>query len=138
MALFCEYTVVPQVVYGQTKLGYMDKEIDIDRFTVRLQERRRVLLAAKENSSRESAPKELDQARVGRLSRMDAMQQQAMGQAAARLAAQELQRIDLALSRISSGEFGYCILCDEEIASKRLEFDPSLMTCIVCARKAES
>ncbi len=115
----------------------MSKEIDIDQFKVRLQERRQVLLAAKESRSRESAPKELDQARVGRLSRMDAMQQQAMGQAAARLAAQELQRIDLALNRIASGEFGYCILCEEEIAPKRLHFDPSLTTCIACARKAE-
>lgn len=116
----------------------MDKEVDIDIFKVRLQERRKVLLAAKENSSRESAPKKLDQACVGRLSRMDAMQQQAMGQATARLAAQELQRIDLALSRITSGVFGYCILCEEEIAPKRLEFDPSLTTCIDCARKAEN
>ncbi|MDT8274424.1 MAG: TraR/DksA C4-type zinc finger protein, partial [Desulfomonilia bacterium] len=84
------------------------------------------------------APVELDQARVGRLSRMDAMQQQAMAQAAARLSENERQRIEAALKRIETGEYGYCVVCDEEIAEGRLHFDPSVLTCISCARKAET
>jgi DnaK suppressor protein len=67
---------------------------------------------------------------MGRLSRMDAMQQQAMSQAGAGLAALERQRIQTALKRIETGEYGYCIVCEEEIGEGRLRFDPNLLTCI--------
>ena len=115
----------------------MSKEINLDYFKTRLEERRESILAGKKSMKQGTAPVELDQARVGRLSRMDAMQQQAMSQASARLIDVELQRIKTALSRIESKEYGYCILCDEEIAGKRLQFDPSLLTCITCAQEAE-
>jgi RNA polymerase-binding transcription factor len=115
----------------------MSDDINLDSFKTRLEERRKSILADKEAAKQNSAPVELDQARVGRLSRMDAMQQQAMSQASARLLDMELQRIKTALSRIESEEYGYCILCDEEIAEKRLQFDPSLLTCISCAQEAE-
>jgi DnaK suppressor protein len=115
----------------------MIEESDIKAFQLKLEERRAEILTGKEAMKQENAPLELDQARVGRLSRMDAMQQKAMSQAGARLLDLELQRIRTALGRIESEEFGYCILCDEEIAEKRLEFDPSLLTCIRCAEKAE-
>ena len=68
---------------------------------------------------------------------MDAMQQQAMTQAVARLTAMEEQRIQTALKRIASGEYGYCMNCDEEIAEGRLRVDPSALTCIACARAAD-
>ena len=80
---------------------------------------------------------ELDQARVGRLSRMDAMQQQAMTKAVGRLTAIEEQRIRTALKYMASGEYGYCMDCGEEIAEGRLRVDPSVLTCITCARAAE-
>jgi RNA polymerase-binding transcription factor len=115
----------------------MSEEIDLDSFKKRLEERRESILADKETMKQGTASVELDQARVGRLSRMDAMQQQAMSQASARLIDIELQRIKTALRRIESEEYGYCILCDEEIAEKRLQFDPSLLTCITCAQEAE-
>ena len=115
----------------------MCDEIDLKHSKMRLKERRATIIAGKESLKKGSASVELDQARVGRLSRMDAMQQQAMSQASARLLDVELQRIKTALKRIESEEYGYCILCDEEIAIKRLEFDPSLLTCITCAEKAE-
>jgi DnaK suppressor protein len=78
-------------------------------------------------------PVELDQSRVGRLSRMDSMQSQAMARHGAHLAEQEMQRIRAALTLMESGDYGYCIRCDEEIAEARLKFDPSLMICIDCA-----
>ena len=70
---------------------------------------------------------ELDQTRVGRLSRMDAMQQQAMSQAVARLTDLERQRILSALGRMESGDYGYCVICDEKIVEERLRFDPSVL-----------
>lgn len=80
---------------------------------------------------------ELDQTRMGRLSRMDALQGQAMSQEANRRRQIELQKITGALHRIESGDYGYCVKCDEEIVVKRLEFDPAAALCINCANDAE-
>ena len=44
-----------------------------------------------------------------------------------------LQRIESALARLDDDEYGYCLLCGEEIAEKRLTFDPSALHCAVCA-----
>ena len=81
---------------------------------------------------------ELDQARVGRLTRMDALQSQAMHQENNRRRDLELTRIDTALQRIENKEYGYCLDCGENIAEKRLEFDPSVTLCIHCASTAET
>ena len=80
---------------------------------------------------------ELDQARVGRLSRMDAMQAQAMAQASVRRRDMTLRNITLALARIDNGDYGICRSCDEPIHRKRLEFDPTAILCIQCASAAE-
>ena len=80
---------------------------------------------------------ELDQTRVGRLSRMDALQGQAMSQETNRRRQLQLQNIDAALSRIEERDFGYCQNCHEEIAVKRLEVDPATPLCIACASNAE-
>lgn len=115
----------------------MRDDIDLKYFRKRLEERHAVIMAGKE-AKKGDAPVELDQTRVGRLSRMDAMQQQAMAEAAGRLSDFERQRIEAALKRINAGEYGYCLVCDEEIAEGRLRFDPSVLTCIDCARQAET
>jgi len=113
----------------------MRNDIDLQYFKKRLEKRHEEIIAAQENRKKEVAPVELDQARVGRLTRMDAMQQQAMSQAAAHLADLELQRIQSALGRMQSNDYGYCLICDEEIAEGRLRFDPSILTCISCAKE---
>ena len=79
----------------------------------------------------------LDQQSVGRLSRMDALQGQAMARETERRRAQELQRIEKAFERLESGDFGYCIECDAEIPLKRLEIDPTVTLCVECAAKKE-
>ncbi|THB72979.1 MAG: TraR/DksA family transcriptional regulator [Gammaproteobacteria bacterium] len=76
---------------------------------------------------------ELDQAMMGRLSRMDAMQGQEMAKASKQRAELELKKIDAALTRIDNNEYGYCVKCDEQISEKRLEFDPTALFCIDCA-----
>ncbi len=115
----------------------MRDDIDLKYFEKRLKERLEAIIAAQESRKEEEEPVELDQARVGRLSRMDAMQQQAISQAAARLVDLERQRIQSALGRLQSGDYGYCALCDEEIAEGRLRFDPSILTCIACAKETD-
>ena len=79
------------------------------------------------------APVTLQQDSVGRLSRMDAMQQQAMAQAQERRRAAERARIKAALARLDEGEWGYCASCGEDIAEARLRHDPSVATCVKCA-----
>ena len=87
-----------------------------------------------DESSREAAkPVELDQASVGRLSRMDAMQAQQMAQETDRRRQQQLVRIEAALRRIDSGDFGCCLVCGEEIDIRRLSVDPTNTRCITCA-----
>ena len=90
-------------------------------------------LQALEQTSREdTAPVELDQARVGRLSRMDAMQAQEMAQEAARRRQRQLVEIDGALRRMASGDFGYCFVCGEAIDVRRLEANPTNTRCVGC------
>lgn len=80
---------------------------------------------------------ELDQAKVGRLSRMDALQAQAMSQASGRRRDQALKSIQSALARLDNAAFGTCGACDEPIARARLEFDPTATLCIDCATRIE-
>lgn len=84
-------------------------------------------------SQADRAPVSLDQDSVGRLSRMDAMQVQAMALAAQRRRQAERDRVAAALRRLDEGEFGYCAACGEEIAERRLQHDPSAALCIGCA-----
>lgn len=111
----------------------MRGDIEIEHFKKRLEQRLDEII----NDRKVIPPVELDQSRVGRLSRMDAMQQQAMAQAATRFTEIEAQRIRTALDRIVSGDYGYCLHCEEEIAEARLRVDPSALTCIACARNAD-
>ncbi|MEP4147643.1 MAG: TraR/DksA C4-type zinc finger protein [Halioglobus sp.] len=74
----------------------------------------------------------LDQSKVGRLSRMDAMQAQQMAQETARRRQLQLQKIDNALRRIDAGDYGYCFKCGDEINVARLNIDPASTRCIGC------
>ena len=107
--------------------------MDIDQFHQRLTSRRKELIKLADASRESRAPVELDQTVQGRLSRMDALQGQAMALETERRRAAELTRIEAALARIETGDYGYCVSCDEEIAANRLELDPSIPTCIQCA-----
>jgi len=89
--------------------------------------------AQEKETADQRAPVELDQQSVGRLSRMDALQVQAMAQETSRRRALALRRIAAALQRIDEGEFGYCINCGEEIPHRRLELDPAAPMCVDCA-----
>lgn len=102
-----------------------------------LLDQQQMLLKLKKTGSDATRTVELDQTSVGRLSRMDALQGQAMSKERERRRDIELQRIASALARIESGNFGYCVACDERIAGKRLDFDPSAPLCIDCASKAD-
>ena len=104
----------------------------------KLLELRAELLAVAQAGKASAEVVELDQSKVGRLSRMDAIQAQAMAQASEQRREQTLRRIDAALKRIDDDDYGYCLKCDDAINPKRLEFDPTVTLCIECASKAEA
>ena len=80
---------------------------------------------------------QLDQANVGRLSRMDALQAQAMAQASGQRRALQLREIDAALRRIDDGSYGDCERCEEPVDPRRLDADPTARLCIDCASSTE-
>ena len=80
---------------------------------------------------------ELDQSKVGRLSRMDAMQAQAMAKASNERRAMMLRNIEAALRRLDDGDYGLCRDCEELINPKRLDFDPTALRCIDCESKRD-
>lgn len=102
-------------------------------FFDRLESELVALQSASTSTEADRKPVELDQQSVGRLSRMDAMQQQAMA------AAQEIRRhgraqaLAAAIRRMNTAEFGWCDNCGDYIGTRRLDVDPTLMRCRDCA-----
>ncbi|MGQ7792747.1 TraR/DksA family transcriptional regulator [Faunimonas sp. B44] len=103
------------------------------RFGPRLEAELEDLAASTESTVADRAPVELDQQSVGRLSRMDALQGQAMAQAADRRRRARRGQIEAALRRMADGEYGYCLECGAFIGLKRLEIDPAAALCVACA-----
>ena len=83
-----------------------------------------------ENAGDNTAPIKLDQTQQGRLSRMDAMQQQAMADETRRRRHVRLAQIDTALARLDDGEYGYCVTCGDEINADRMALDPAIALCL--------
>lgn len=108
--------------------------VDLPSARSKLIARRDELTAEDRWSATDRAPVALDQDSVGRLSRIDAMQAQAMALAQQRRRQTERAAVAAALRRIEEGEYGYCLRCGEDIAPDRLEHSPTVATCIACAR----
>ncbi len=100
-------------------------------------ENRKILITAIEGETESSKTVELDQSTMGRLSRMDALQGQAMTKETKQRHEEGLRKISSALSRMESGDYGYCLKCDELISIARLEVDPAVPLCIRCASLEE-
>jgi DnaK suppressor protein len=95
------------------------------------------LTSAGKTGEQAEAVVELDQARIGRLSRMDAMQAQAMSVETGRRRRQQLRDIEAALQRIEACDYGDCLECGEGIAPARLNIEPGARLCINCAEARE-
>jgi DnaK suppressor protein len=105
----------------------------VEEWRQKLLEDKRELEALSEDARASRGAVELDQQGVGRLSRMDAMQQQAMAIESERRRRARLLQIDAALRRIDQDDFGYCLKCGERIPEERLNFDPASAICVGCA-----
>lgn len=79
----------------------------------------------------------LDQSSVGRLSRMDALQQQAMVLGLNESLQREKRRLEAALIRLDGGMFGICCQCGDPIPKDRLEADLGAPFCMDCQEEIE-
>ena len=70
---------------------------------------------------------------IGRLSRMDALQNQQMALELKRRQENQLLRIKNAIKRMDKGQYGLCGKCKKSINEERLEIFPDTFTCINCA-----
>jgi DnaK suppressor protein len=111
---------------------------DTAYFKTLLLQKREEIHSLDETRNASTATVTLDQSSVGRLSRMDAMQQQAMAQSSRQRAELALRRIEAALRRCDDGSYGYCLDCEEPIDQRRLVFDPATTLCIACAQARET
>jgi DnaK suppressor protein len=108
-------------------------DLDLQKIRRALEAERAELVHDSEFTAEEQRPVELDQQSVGRLSRMDALQVQAMAQALEARRQGRLVRIEAALQRLEAGDYGVCEECGDEIPTKRLEIDPAIERCVDCA-----
>ena len=102
----------------------------------RLLDEQASLRSSSEAHEDDRRPVTLDQQSVGRLSRMDALQGQAMAVATEERRQVRLQQIEAALARLEQDAFGDCVACGEPIDPRRLGLDPAVPTCLECAARA--
>lgn len=112
--------------------------IDIHEMKRKLLQMRELLHSTATARDESAQVVELDQAKVGRLSRVDALQSQELAKAAVVRSEVALMQIRAALVRIEKDEFGICQACDQAIALGRLQVDPTALLCITCAGAAEA
>ena len=109
--------------------------MDVDRlayFRKRLEELEREIREDMDANPEDSVVVELDSS-IGRLSRMDALQNQQMALELKRRQENQLLRIENAFKRLAKGQYGLCGKCKKPIEENRLEVFPDTVTCVRCA-----
>ncbi len=116
-------------------IGILTKMNESKRTYFQTQIRERLAELAQQSALAQEAQSivELDQQAVGRLSRMDALQNQAMAKAQQANRDLETRRLQAALRRIEEDEYGYCEDCGDEIPERRLRLDFAASKCVSCA-----
>lgn len=98
---------------------------ELDRQLVRLERSMRVTDEALE-------PVKLDQTAVGRLSRIDSLQNQGLTRNLQERERVQLAHIQGALRRMTEGTYGLCVTCGAPIPFGRLYVVPESPTCASC------
>ena len=109
--------------------------MDVDRlayFRKRLEELEREIQEDMDANPEDSGVVELDSS-IGRLSRMDALQNQQMALELKRRQENQLLRIENAFKRLAKGHYSLCGKCKKPIEEDRLEVFPDTVTCVRCA-----
>ncbi len=72
---------------------------------------------------------------LGRLSRLDAMSDKSVNDAALGEARQRLEQLELALTKVYQRDFGICVTCREPIGLERITALPQANQCVRCAAR---
>lgn len=70
---------------------------------------------------------------LGRISRMDAINNKGVAEAALRSAKTKLSKLQIALTKIDNTDFGKCSMCKNPIRPARLMYLPESTKCVRCA-----
>lgn len=70
---------------------------------------------------------------IGRISRMDAINNKSVIEAALRKAKEKLSKLNLALTKVDDDDFGKCIRCQKAIPLGRILIMPQARTCVSCS-----
>lgn len=122
-----------KAVRGDKEIGISMHSDKIIQFRKQLMTLKEELIEALATTANDIKPVVLDQATVGRISRVDAMQMQQMALESYRRRERRLISVDQALKRLEKQTYGICVDCDEDINVRRLEVDPTAIRCIKCA-----
>lgn len=79
-----------------------------------------------------SMPVEPDSA-IGRISRMDAINNKSVTEASLRQAEEKLRNLQRVLSQVGTRDFGICIKCGKSIPPARILYRPESLNCVNCA-----
>ena len=94
-------------------------------------EAQQTLIASLAETSKPVAP---DNA-IGRLSRMEALNDRAVSEASLNAARHKLSRLETALGKVDQPDFGLCVSCDNPIPPGRILFMPEATRCVPCSDK---
>lgn len=112
--------------------------MDLAHYEARLKAELQEIELAVDGSEQAAGTVMLDQASIGRVSRIDAIQQQAMAVGFQNRLLLRKRRVQAAIDRIANGTYGHCCECEELMESLRLESDPAILFCKDCATARES
>lgn len=111
----------------------------IEHYRALMKQQLKETVAALElSAANDTGTVQLDQTRVGRLSRMDAMQQHAMSLSLKDRLLRNRRRLEAALERANNGSFGLCCGCEDELEIERLENEPATPFCADCQDEIEN
>ncbi len=111
--------------------------VDIEHFRQRLAAELASTEEALAQADAAAATVKLDQSSVGRLTRMDALQQQALAQGLRERLLTRLRRVRAAADRVDAGTFGTCCSCGASLDAARLHNDPATVFCADCLQERE-
>lgn len=70
---------------------------------------------------------------IGRISRMDAINNKSINEASLRQAEEKLKKLKAALEKVNNKDFGICIRCEKPIPIGRIMLMPHSTKCVNCA-----
>ncbi len=112
-------------------------DASLESLRLRLLAEQKQTIEAMQQARQSAAPVELDQSSIGRVSRIDAIQQQALAQGLLQRLDIRRRKIEAALTRFDSGTYGMCCACQGNIEPERLSADPTVVFCLECAAERQ-